>query len=191
VQVYVLFTELLACLVKDSVFKADLVKEGSSRGKQRSTLRNRLAGMIQGKLRRSKTWEEVLPPPESKVGKRWIQKLHDQSVHLPQPLKRHVQDEGEPPEPPEHALRHHESAAHGLAHTTLAGVWLRRMEERSHARAAFKVARKRLRTLWADASCQTSPMTSPLTSPLTSPRARSARSEHPPAPSKGGATVMC
>ena len=144
-DVYVLFYELLACLVKDmqAVPDDDMVGDvdpgASSRQMQRAKRKRQ---------RQSRGWEEVLPSADSPIGQHWIRMLKERLfVHLPPHLDDNDGDASR--------TAPTESVGEAAANAVLANVWKRQMEERMRAKADLLAAQRRLRNAFVSTSCQT------------------------------------
>ena len=100
------------------------MQQGSQQGAKKVTQTKSFgAGRRQAsELRRSKAWEQVLPPPESPLGQRWIKTLRERLfVHLP-----NIASDGERKVP---------RVADDVANSMLANVWKRKVRSRASPRA--------------------------------------------------------
>jgi hypothetical protein len=137
------FHETLACLVKDM----ELVKGGSP---PRSSYNRKVAVNQAKQSRTSKSWEQILPPPESPVGRKWVRRLRDD---LSVPLY------GVHGKPNHYEQIQTRTIGTEAATLVIARRWCNRMREMRRAKEMLQEARAILKASsvhFKDASCQTS-----------------------------------
>jgi hypothetical protein len=166
-EVHVTFTELLACLVKDMDLEGDASE--SQRGAQ-----------MVGELRKSRPWHEVLPSPDTPVGRRWFESdmLSSYQLVSTEEARRQAMRASSPEDPlPESFGRSasddpstRESSGGGAtdsltflgadtAKSALLRQWRQRQIKRREAKQLIEYGRKQLAVQFKDAVCQTEAQT--------------------------------